>query len=128
MRGQCLLLGHAYVVVGADGPGGRGVHPAVLGGRGAVRRRFGPAVRVQLGRLLWPLRRVGSQVRVAVRGRILEQRGRVAAVAHGRQPGRGVRGLQRGRGRRRHQWRHRVQVVQAVGRDVTVAAGREPIL
>jgi len=109
VRGQRLPLGHADVIVGPDGHGGGGRTVAGSGGfplalaDRAVRRRFGPAVRVVLlqrpQRLGRPLRRRGLQVRVAVRGRVLEQRGRVAAG--GRPGGRVQRQLGRWRRGRR---------------------------
>jgi len=141
VRGQRLPLGHADVIVGPDGHGGgrwtvagRGGFPLALAGR-AVRRRFGPAVRVVLlqrpRRLRRPLRGRGPQVRVAVRGRVLEQRGRVAAG--GRPGGRVQRQLgRRRRGRRRGQsddrLRRRHRIVQPVGRYVAVVAAGRPVL
>lgn len=141
VRGQRLPSGHAYVIVGPDGGGGCCGRCCVVAAGVAVRlgfpfapdrtvrRRFGPAARVQFrhGRCRPLLRpRAGSaQVRVAVRRRVLEQRDRVATAV----PDRGPRGRQSDRrviGRRRD-GRHRVEIVQSVGRDVTVAAGR-PVL
>jgi len=140
VRGQRLPLGHADVIVGPGGHSGGG--RSVAGGGGfplaladrAVRRRFGPTVRVVLlQRPRRPLRRRRPQVRVTVRGRVLEQRGRVATG--GRPDGRVRRRFGRRRQRRRGgqrddclRWRHWVQVVQPVGRNVAVVAAGRSVL
>lgn len=135
VRGQRLPLGHADVIVGPDGHcGGRGGcgFPLALADS-AVRRRFRPAVRVVLllqrpRRWRRPLRRRGPQVRVAVRGRVLEQRGRVAGRGRGRRFGRRRRRRRRRQGDDGLRRRHWVQVVQPVGRYVTVVAAGRPVL